>query len=93
MPYALKFADTAAEDLGRLVDSLPLRRRARSVDAIEAACLAFAERPIRRSTGGGAPHFPLHFTVDDVHYHWVATYRLTEDETTVIITHVFRVPL
>ncbi len=93
MPYALKFANTAAEDLARLVDSLPLRRRARAVDAIEAACRSFAQHPIRRSAGRDPPHFPLHLVIDEVHYNWVATYHLTEDESTVVITHAFRVPL
>ena len=93
MPYALKFANTAAEDLGRLIDSLPLRRRARAIDAIEAVCGAFAQHPIVRSARRDPPHFPLHFVVEDVHYNWVATYRLTEDESVVVITHVFRVPL
>jgi hypothetical protein len=92
MPYALAFADTAGEDLERLLDSLPAHRQERALDAIEAACLAFAERPLRRSAGR-VPNFPLDFVVDDVHYRWVATYQLSEDETTIAVTHVFRVPL
>jgi hypothetical protein len=92
MPYALAFADTALEDLLRLIDSLPVNRQERAVDAVEALCLAFAQRPLRRSVGR-APNFPLHFVVDEVHYDWVATYQLSADETTVTITHAFRLLL
>ncbi len=93
MAYALAFADTAVEDTERLVDSLPEERRERALDAIEALCLAFAERPLHRSGRWSTPSFPLHFEVAGVRYYWSAAYRLSEDETTLIVTHVFRVAL
>lgn len=93
MPYALEIADSAAEDLERLVNTLPLHRRDAAIDAIEAACLEVAARPLKPSRRDRPPHFPLHFVVDDVHYYWAATYRISGDEKTLVITHVFRVAL
>jgi hypothetical protein len=92
MPYALVFAETALDDIAGLINTLPAQRQEAALDAIADVCVTFANRPLRRSTGR-APNFPLHFVVDVVHYHWVATYQLSEDETTVTVTHVFRLLL
>lgn len=93
MPYALDFTETAAEDIENLVLDLPESRREQAFDAIEAACVAFADRPQFKKRRYGTPSFTLHFRVGKVAYWWAATYRLSEDETTLCITHVFRRPL
>ncbi len=92
MPYALAFADRALEDVAALLDTLPVNRQERALGAIAEGCLAFAARPLRRSAGR-IPNFPLQFVIDEVHYRWVATYQLSQDETTVTITSVFRLLL
>jgi len=93
MPYALEFTDIAAEDIENLVLDLPWTRREKALDAIQASCEAFAKRPQFRTRPYGAPSFALEFKVSGVTYWWAATYRLSEDETTIYITHVFRRPL
>lgn len=94
MPYALAYAATAREDLFRLIDSLPAHRQEAAIDAIDRICMAFATGPVHRSGHRGeAPTFPLHFEVEGTRYYWAGTYRLNEEETTLYITHVFRVPL
>ena len=69
MPCALDFAETAAEDLQRLLDSVPLSRQERALIEIEASCRALANDPPERHFGT----FPLHFEVDEVHYYWAGT--------------------
>jgi hypothetical protein len=94
MAYALAFANTAIEDLNRLVDSLPSSRQDEAVDEIERVVLAFADRPVhRRGRTGSPPSFPIHFRASGTLYYWTGTYRLSEDETTLIITHLFRTGL
>lgn len=94
MPYDLAFTETAAEDLERLIDSLPRVRQEPAIDAIEQICLAFAAKPLhQKGRHHPVPTFPLQFKIDKVEYHWVATYRLTIDEKSLEITHIFRVPL
>jgi len=41
----------------------------------------------------GRPTYRFHFTLDEVGYHWAATFKFAEDERTIVITHVFRTPL
>lgn len=93
MPYALDFTDTAAEDIENLVLDLPWSRREKALDAIEASCEAFANRPQFKTRPYGPPSFTLKFKVSGVTYWWAATYLLSQDETTICITHVFRRPL
>ncbi len=94
MAYALEFADTAVEDLEHLIDSLPSSRRERAIDAIEAACQAFADAPRHGfARGRQDPSFPIDFTIDGVVHRWVGLYHLSPDERTLSVEHIFRVPL
>lgn len=94
MAYAVEFAETAVEDLENLVDSLEKDRRLRAIDEIERVCREFAGAPPLRSIRNRkVPTFPIHFAVDDVRYYWAGTFRISEDETTMVVTHVFRVSL
>lgn len=88
MSYALDIADEAVEDLTQLLDSLPEARRADAEDAIEAVLVAFAALPMRDR----AKHryCPVHFTAGGTRYYWGATYCYTPDETTLVITHLYR---
>lgn len=94
MSYALAIAPEAEQDLTRLVDSLPRRRRERAWDAIRDELNKLAANPglAVRSTLG-RPTYRFRFTVDDVGYHWAATFKYAEDERTIVITHVFRIVL
>jgi len=93
MPYALKFATTAFEDIQALTATIAPGQQERAVDAIETICRDFADRQRLSSGRWAVPSFPIHFKIDETWYYWAATYRITEDETTVVLTHVFRVPL
>ena len=94
MSYALAYAATAREDLFRLIDSLPAHRREAAIEAIDRICRAFAGNPVHRSgRHREAPTFPVHFELEGTRYYRAATYRLSDEETTLFITHVFRVPL
>jgi len=64
MPCALDFSETAAEDLQRLLDSIPLSRQERALTEIDAVCRTLADNPPPRSFGT----FSLTFEVDGVHY-------------------------
>lgn len=94
MGYALAFAATAIEDLDRLLADLPGDRWAAAIDAIEAVCRRFADQPVhRRGRQGEPPTFPVHFEAGGTRYHWAGTYTLSLDERTLVVTHLFRVPL
>jgi len=93
MPYALDFTDTAVDDIERLIDDLPENRREGALNGVEAECTAFAENPLFHRRVHRAPSFPINFRVRGVGYSWAATYRISIDESTIYITHVFRRPL
>ncbi len=88
MPCALDFSETAAEDLERLLDSLPPSRHERAINAIETLCRDLANNPPDRNFGT----FPLNFEVDGVHYYWAGAYRISLDRVRLSVTHVFRQP-
>lgn len=94
MSYELEFADTALEDLERLVESLRPEIRAEAIDQIEAACRSFIARPpFRAHNRFGTPTFPIHFEVQGTIYRWVGVFSIKEDEKTFSVEHIFRVPL
>lgn len=94
MSYALDFANEAVEDLERLLDSLPLERRDPAVEAVQASLSHFAEHPLERPRPGGPrPFVHLNFRVGEVAYHWAATYCFSQDETRIVVTHVYRIAL
>lgn len=91
MSYALDFADEAAEDLDRLLDSLPPECRAGALESVEAEFLRFAESPIKMMVPGRTrPFIHVAARVADRVQYWGATYKFTQDETRVVITHVYR---
>jgi len=94
MPYALAVTHTAADDLDRLIQSLRPEQRPQALDAINNICTQFGLRPQhRRGSPLSPPTFPIHFEVAGTRFYWAATYRISEDETTLVITHMFRVLL
>ena len=94
MPFALGFTDTGADDLLRLIESLPHARQEEALEAVERACLTFAASPQHSPSSSFAPpSFRVDFAAGGVRHYWVATYRITEDERSLEITHLFRVPL
>jgi hypothetical protein len=93
MPYALSFADTAVEDLERLIESLRPNVREEAIDGVEAACQALANMSPPPAGHLKVPSFPVHFCVGETHYYWGGTYRITEDERSIVVTHLVRLPL
>lgn len=94
MSYKLGITPEATEDLERLVATLPAARRSRALDAVLFNLEALAEDPslaVKRHIG--RPSFRFKFSVDDVGYWWEAVFRYSEDESTIVITHLFRVRL
>ena len=92
MSYKLGITPEAAEDLDRLVVTLPTARRARALDAVHFNLEALAEDPslaVKRHVG--RPSFRFKFSVDDVGYWWEAAFCYSEDESTIVITHLYRV--
>ena len=90
MPYAIRFADTAAEDLARLVNTFPVTSREQIIDEVGRQCVAFAQKPKFRPNRFAKPSFSLQFKIDDTYYWWAATFLITNDETTIEITHIWR---
>lgn len=92
MPFALSLSQTAREDVGNLVSTLSVGRRAEAIGAIERCCLEFATKPrYYPARYEGPPTFRLTFSAGGTTYYWVAAYQFSEDETTIIVIHVFRV--
>jgi plasmid stabilization system protein ParE len=94
MSYALAIAPEAEEDLNRLIESLPKRRREAALDGVAAELEKLVANPSLavRSTLG-RPTYRFSFIVENVHYHWAATFKYAQDERTIVITQVFRVAL
>jgi hypothetical protein len=94
MSYALAIAPEAEQDLSRLINSLPAKRRGPALDAVLAELEKLAANPALavRSTIG-RPTYRFAFAVDNVHYHWAALFMYSADETAVVVTQIHRVPL
>ncbi len=94
MSYELDIADEAFADLERLIESLPEPRRAEAIDGIQAALLTLTANPMLAGKQSlGRPTYRFRFTAGGVGYHWAATFAYSADETRIIITHVYRIPL
>lgn len=94
MSYALAIAPEAEQDLARLVDSLPAKRRERAFDAVLAELGKLAANPsLAVKSTLGRPTYRFSFAVDRVRYHWAALFKYSADEQTIVVTQVFRVPL
>lgn len=94
MSYELVIADEAFEDADRLIRSLPESRRAEAVDGVDQALQKLAANPLLASTVNlGRPTYRFRFEAGGVAYHWAATFRFSEDESQIVVTHVFRIAL
>ena len=94
MSYELAIAPEAEEDLSRLIDSLPKRRRETALDAVITELEKLSANPsLAVPSTLGRPTYRISFVADNVHYHWAAAFQYAQDERTIVITHVFRVPL
>ena len=94
MSYALDITDEAAEDLERLIESLPADRRADALNGVETALERLAANPklaVRQPLG--RPLYRFSFRAADVTYHWGATFQYGQEERTIQVTHMFRVAL
>jgi hypothetical protein len=91
MSYEPEITDEGFEDVEHLIASLPPERRGLALDALDDAFLRLAANPKLASKGPvGRPTFFFSFEVGGTHYRWAATFCFSEDETKVIVTHVFR---
>lgn len=94
MSYALLVSDEAADDLRALIESLPASRRRDALDGTDRALERLAANPLlaqRQSLG--RPTYYFRFTAEGVTYHWGCTFQYSEDESSLCVTHVFRVSL
>ena len=93
MSYALVIADEAAQDLDALIESLPSSRRADAIEGVEAALNHLTSNPLSKAKEHvGRPAYEFTFRAGGVTYHWAATYQITQDERSLVITHVYKVP-
>ena len=91
MGYDVAFASEAAEDLERLVESLPSWRRRVALDTVVESIVELAQDPLNAPTlTHNRPTWLIEFEVDGVRYAWAAIYQYSQDEKTIVITHVFR---
>lgn len=94
MSYAVEFTELAGEKLQRLVESLPKTRRAAAVQGVEEALEVLAYNPrLAPRVHLGRPTYRFSFRAGGTTYHWAATYYLSEDETGLIITEIYRIKL
>lgn len=91
MSYEPDITDEGFEDIERILDSLSPERRTAALDALDEAFLRLAANPQLAGRGPvGRPTFFFHFAIGGTHYHWAATFRYSEDETKIVVTHVYR---
>jgi len=94
MSYALAIAPEAEQDLARLIDSLPSRRRGRALDGVLAELEKLAANPkLAVKSTLGRPTYRVSFVVDRVRYNWSAIFKFAVDERTIVITQLYRVAL
>ena len=92
MSFELQVSEEAVEDLHALIDSLPESRRLDAFDCVESALQRLATNPMLASKGHlGRPTFHFQFRAAGVAYHWGCTFRFGQDETSICVTHLFRV--
>lgn len=94
MSYALAIAPEAEQDLARLVDSLPPKRRGPALDAVLVELEKLAANPsLAVKSTLGRPTYRVSFTVDRVRYNWAAIFKFGLDERAIVITQLYRVAL
>jgi hypothetical protein len=94
MSYELAIAPEAEQDLVRLIDSLPAKRRGRAFDAVLIELEKLAANPgLAVRSNVGRPTYRFSFKVDRVSHHWAAIFKFSPDERTIVVTQLYRVPL
>lgn len=94
MSYELAITPEAEQDLKRLISSLPKHRRKAALDAVPEQLEKLAANPSLavRSTLG-RPTYRFSFRAGGVGYHWAATFKYSEDERQIVITHLYKIAL
>ena len=91
MSYELDITDEAVEDLDALLESLPSDRRADAVEGVDVALQKLAANPLLAPRQHlGRPTYHFQFMAGGVGYHWGCTFRFSEDEKSLQITHIYR---
>jgi len=92
MSYALDISDEATEDLSVLIESLPRSQRADAIEAVEQEFQRLSTNPLPKARlYFGRPAHEFVFKTEGITQHWGATYRISEDETCLVVTHVYKV--
>jgi hypothetical protein len=92
MSYALVIPNPVAEKLAKLVASLPSSQRADAIEAVDRELNRLCSNPLPRAKQYiGRPAHEFTFQAGGITHHWGATYRISEDETSLVITHVYKV--
>ena len=91
MSYELEIAEEAIDDLHVLVESIPSSRRVDAIEGIKSRLLDLATNPIGiPRLHYGRPTYLFQFVVEGTRYYWGATFCYSHDETSIIITSIFR---
>lgn len=94
MSYEPELSDVAIKNFHALIDSLPSARRRDASDAVVAAIERLAANPqLGQREYLGRPSYHFGFVAGGVAYHWGCTFKLSEDEARITITHLFRIGL
>jgi plasmid stabilization system protein ParE len=94
MSYELAITPEAEQDLAEIVASLPAASRQDAWVAIVTEFDKLAANPsLAVRSQLGRPTYRFSFKVREVSYHWAATFKYSEDERSIVITHVFRLAL
>ena len=93
MSYTLVIAEPAADDLLALVESLPSRQGADATDAVDRELTRLCSNPLPRARSYfGRPAHEFAFVAEGITHHWGAAYQISADETSLVITHFYKVP-
>ena len=94
MSYEPELTDVAVEDFNNLIESLPSSRRRDATDAVEAASDQARREPWPRATRvPWTTLLPLQLQGGRCGESWGCTFKISEDETRLVITHIFRTML
>jgi hypothetical protein len=94
MSYELLVSDEAGDDLRALIDSLPASHRRDALNGVDSAVARLAANPmLAQRKHLGRPTYHFQFVAGGVTYHWGCTFVHTQDETSIRITHIYRVLL
>lgn len=94
MSYELAITPEAEQDLARLIDSLPAKRRGAALDGVVMELEKLAANPgLAVKSTVGRPTYRFSFMAGGVRYHWAALFKYSPDEKSIVVTQLFRVPL